>query len=247
LKATYAYLNRAIRARGVYADGSFYNMDTNILNLNFTVLNNVEGFTLNLIPYFYSIQIDEVPAFSSNTKGLRSETKKKLNDKTSLQLLLEGAIQSDFDNNPNSYELGYYRVEPKINYGNFTFDVGMKVFEGNGTTAFQTPLGSQHGFHGWSDVISVIPVNGLSDKYAELIYNVPADYKCEALKNTKFTIAYYNEDSDDNSQSYAHEYNYEIAKTINKNYTVALAYADYQSEGLFADTQKLTLTLDIKY
>ena len=247
LKATYAYLNRAIRSRGVYADGSFYNMDTNILNLNFTALNNVDGFSLNLIPFFYSIQIDETPTLSSNTEGLRVEAKKTIGDKTSAQLLLEAATQNDFDNNPDSYELGYYRVEPKIIYGNFTFDIGMKVFEGNGVSSFQTPLASQHGFHGWSDVISRIPANGLSDKYAELSYNVPADYECDILKNTKLTFAYFNEDSDDNSQSYAQEYNYEIAKTINKNYTVALAYADYQSEGLFADTQKLTLTLDIKY
>jgi Alginate export len=247
LKATYAHLNRVIRNRGIYADGSFYNMDTNLLNLNFTALNNVDGFTVNLIPFLYSIQIDEDQTLSSNTVGLRSEIKKKISDVTSVQLLLEGATQKDFDKNPNSYELGYYRIEPKMTFGNFTVAVGMKVFEGNRVSSFQTPLASQHGFHGWSDMITRIPVNGLSDKHIEVSYNIPADYKCEILKGTKFTVAYFNEDSDDNSQSYGKEYNFEIVKTINKKYAVGLKYADYKSEGLFADTQKATITFEIKF
>src|SRR3569832_1333860 len=49
---------------------------------------------------------------------------------------------------------------------------GLEVFQGNGTTAVQTPLANLHPFNGWAESFLTNPLNGLRDGYFKASYTL---------------------------------------------------------------------------
>ena len=57
------------------------------------------------------------------------------------------------------------RIEPGIAYDRIKLKLGFEVLEGDGTTAFQTPLATLHAFQGWADQFLVTPGAGVDDAW----------------------------------------------------------------------------------
>ncbi len=244
LKAQYMYIFRQIRNVGHQVAGSTYGLDTHMFNLNFKAYDN-DGDTLNLVPYHYLIGIDETPAASNSTSGLRVKAMHKATD-VKLGLLLDAATQSDHENNPNNYRHGYYRIEPSMKYAAFGLRAGYETFEGNGVTNFQIPLGGRHSFNGWADVIPLPPPNGLNDKYLILTYDVPQT-GYSVLNDVQLIAGYNHFHSDNRKIEYGDEYDLGFIKKLNDNYSIGVEYSDYHAAAIGPDARKMWLYLAIKY
>lgn len=251
LKATYAYLDKIIRSVGVFSAASVYNLNTNLVNLNFSVLKpeTTNNFKFNLIPFYYFIENQEIKTESNQVKGLRLDFGKIFDKEKNISanLMLEISQQADYANNINNYSFGYYRVEPSLKFGPFDALLGYESIEGNGVLATQFPIGNAHIFNGWADKFAVIPSNGLNDKYIWLGYKLPKIAALPILDDSSVKIRYHNFDSDNNAISYGEEFDTEFVKNFNKNISLSIKYANYNSQGFAADTDKFFTVLTIKY
>ncbi len=224
-------------------DNPLGNLDTNTT----WVFADYTGWDLGtLTAYGLFIDLNDAPVFglSSQTLGLRFAGKTKLSDTLNLLYEAEYATQSDYKDNPTDYKADYYHLESGIASGGFTVKAGYEVLgSDSGTAAFKTPLATLHKFNGWTDKFLNTPNGGLEDLYVSVSYKVQAD---GPLKGLKFD-AIYHDFSADVGDDYGSEIDFQVAKNITKNYSVALKYGSYIADGFATDTEKLWVSLGAKF
>ena len=119
--------------------------------------------------YYYHIDNEDTPAFSTDTIGVRLSGKPAINDDWSIRYEAEYARQSDAGNNPVDYSADYLHLVGAAVVGIFDFGLGWELLGGDdgddGYAAFRTPLATLHKFNGWADQFLITPTNGLSDFY----------------------------------------------------------------------------------
>lgn len=119
--------------------------------------------------YYYHIDNDDAPAFSTGTIGARLTGKPAINDDWSIRYEAEYAHQNDAGNNPVNYSADYVHLSAAAVTGIFDFGLGWELLGGDngddGYAAFRTPLATLHKFNGWADQFLSTPTNGLSDLY----------------------------------------------------------------------------------
>lgn len=207
---------------------------------------------LNVTGYGYWMDFDLAPASSSRTFGLRLTGEKPLHEKWSFFYEAEAAEQYDHGNNPADYEATYYHISPGLKWSGLTLAAGYESLEGNGTSAFQTPLATLHAFNGWTDKFLTTPANGLDDAYGKISYKIAglglwAD-------NTVLDAAYHDYSAENTGTDYGTEWNLQAGRTFKTDNTypfnewsVSLKYANYNADQLFTDTEKVWLTLGTKF
>lgn len=206
---------------------------------------------LNVTAYGYLLDIHDAPGLSSDTYGLRLTGKYPVNDDWSLSYTLEGAEQSDYENNPASYDATYIYAAPAAHWKGFTFEAGFESLEGDGANAFQTPLATLHAHNGWADqFLGATPVNGLEDTYGKIVYKVSGVH--EWVDGTKLMAVYHDFDSERGGMDYGDELNLLAAKTFKgkgpvKSWSLALKYADYDADTFSVDTEKFWFVLGAKF
>jgi len=190
-------------------------------------------------------------ALSSETYGVRLTGSTALNDDWKLAYELEAADQSDYGDNPNSYDANYYHIAPAIVGKGWTLGVGFEVLEGDDESGFQTPLATLHKFNGWADKFLSTPADGLEDLYAKVVYVVKG--QGNLLDNTKIVAMYHEFDAEDSSMNYGDEWDLAVSHPLNlgnvplvKDASIALKYADYNADDFATDTEKLWLTVQFK-
>lgn len=202
---------------------------------------------LNAVAYGYLLDFDDTtPALSSQTYGLRFTGETPLSEEIKFFYTLEGATQDDYADNPASYSAEYFYAAPGLKYKGLAGEIGYESLEGNGTSAFQTPLATLHAFNGWADLFLTTPANGLEDVYGKASYTVAG--VGEYVDGTALQLVYHDFNAERGSLDYGTEWNAQISKTfvVNhyiKDWTVALKYADYNADGLYADTEKVWFVL----
>jgi hypothetical protein len=115
--------------------------------------------------YGFLIDLDQAPAQSSATWGARLAGGRAIHGSVSATWEAEYAVQSDYGDNPGSYEVDYRLASLGLKTERWSVAAVYERLEGDGVHAFQTPLASGHGFQGWSDVISATPGFGVRDLY----------------------------------------------------------------------------------
>lgn len=78
---------------------------------------------------------------------------------------VEYARQSGYANNPDSYGVNYWLIEPRWTVQGITAKAGLEQLGGNGVHALQTPLAALHAFNGWYDQFATMPAGGLQDRH----------------------------------------------------------------------------------
>ena len=107
-----------------------------------------------------SIDLDNAAAQSSTTIGARLAGSRPVSDDLSVTWAGEYAVQSDNGSNPADYSLDFQAAALGLQTPRWSAGLGYERFDGDGASGFQTPLGSGHGFLGWSDVIAATPASG---------------------------------------------------------------------------------------
>lgn len=207
---------------------------------------------LKLSGYGYWFDFEELPARSSKTMGLRATGQAPLTKEWIVSYEAEAAHQSDFADNPVSYDEQYYHVSPSVSGYGWTFGAGYEVLGGNGTAAFQTPLATLHKFNGWADKFLDTPAAGLEDSYASVSYKLSGIH--EAVDGTTVT-AVYHDFSGDKKGDFGSEIDLSVGKSFAlpegiplDKLNVLAKYADYQAQDApYTDTQKVWLQIGINF
>jgi len=220
---------------------------TRVINAKYKVSDS-----LSVTGYGLWIDLDDAATLSSETYGVRVTGSTPLNDEWKLAYEAEFAEQSDYENNPASYDVSYYHLAPALKWKSLTLQVGLESLEGNGSNAFQTPLATGHKFNGWADKFLSTPVNGLEDMYAKVAYVIKGQNNL--LDNTKLVAVYHEFDAENTGASYGDELDLLIAHPIStanlpgiKGASVSLKYADYNADSHSVDTTKWWLTTQFKF
>lgn len=242
LAVRYAYASNVNRAFTDDSPVGNFDGDFHLFNAIYSGLEFGE-----LTGYAYVNDFDDAFALglSSQTYGANFTGSTHVNN-VQLGYTLEFANQSDYGNNPGSFDLNYYRVEPSVAAGGFTLRAGYEVLEGDGTNAFQTPFALLHAYNGWADQFLTTPANGLQDTYASVSYRF-GDGAPEPLHGVNLTVAYHDFQSDRGSMDYGTEWDAVVNVPLGDHFSVSLKASDYEADSWNTDTQKVWLTFTARF
>ncbi len=238
-KIFYAYVWNVNRIFSDNSPAGDHSSNTNLLNIEYSGLKFGK-----LTTYAYLLDNNDVAGFSTNTFGIRFAGKTAVADKTSILYELEYANQTDSNNNPGNYSVDYFHVAGGASYAGLTLKAGLESLgsDNDGTVSFATPLATLHKFNGWADKFLATPAAGLEDFYITGSYSFDG-----AMKGLKALATYHKFTSQFGDTDYGDEIDLLLSYTINKNYNVAVKYADYNADTFSVDTRKLWFIVGAKF
>lgn len=193
--------------------------------------------------YAYLLDNDDVAGFSTNTVGIRFAGKTAITDNAKVLYDFEYANQTDAKNNPGDYSVNYFNISGGIGFSGATLKVGLESLGSDeGAASFKTPLATLHKFNGWADQFLGTPAGGLEDFYVNASYKFGG-----AMKGLKAAAIYHKFTSQFGDVDYGSELDLLVAYAFDKNYSVAVKYADYNADSWKVDTSKLWITLAAKF
>lgn len=149
------------------------------------------------------------------------------------------ARQSDYADNPLSYDADYLLLEGSSKLGVMTLLLGYEVLgSDNGGAAFSTPLATLHRYQGFADMFLATPGDGIRDAYATV---------SGPIGPLKMAATWHKYEADEGGADYGTELNLVAGYTINPHINLEAKYADYESDGFAVDTQKIWLTLNLAF
>ena len=233
VKMDVTYANQVNRVFGPDSPAGKWHGDVALANFALTTPIG----TLTFFDYF--LDLEDAPAASSNTVGMRLSGSKPVGSLTGLYTL-SYAAQEDAGGNPASIGEQSYFLEGGLKIAKFTTSIGYEVLSGNGTVSFQTPLATLHAFQGWADKFLATPADGIEDTYVR--FNYPFG------KHGRFTsiaavAVFHDYDADAGSAHFGEELNVQlVART--ERIALTAKYADYRADELLTDTDKIWVSVD---
>lgn len=195
-----------------------------------------------LTAYGYFLDLEDLPALSSQTFGLRLAGDVALTGEWSIPYAVEYATQDDYQDNPNRYDADYYLAEAGVRWRKLTVKAALEVLEGGDSAgeAFQTPLATAHAFQGWADKFPSTPARGIEDRYVFVEYALPR-------VNLKARYDDFRTETG-GSDDYGDEFGIWLTLPVGKHYSAALKYAVFNADhsppaGAPADTDKFWVIL----
>lgn len=186
----------------------------------------------SLVGYGYWIEDEDVPQASTRSLGLRWDAHWPLGGGWRAGLALERAQQTAWAD-ASGGSTAYALVEPRLEHGPFTFRAGWERLGAGRGRAFQTPLGSLHGFNGWADQFGTTPPGGLEDRWLSMQANRPL-----LGRAAQWQVRFHDFRSEA-GLDYGREWNAALTLTPAPGWSTMLKYADYQAEGFSRDVRKL--------
>ena len=193
-----------------------------------------------LTAYYYNIDNQDAPAFSTATLGASFKTYWPVGEHK-MTFAAELAQQSDAHNNPVNYDANYLRLDLGLVLKQISFFAGYEVLEGDANqvgAAFRTPLATLHAFNGWSDQFLTTPDAGLEDSFAGAKGDV---------EGFNWQLVYHQFDAEVGSGDFGHELDFSVAKKLNKNFSALVKAAQYDAKDIKADTNKYWIMLSANF
>ena len=165
---------------------------------------------------------------------------------TSYSIHYTKLYEEDYADNPSSFDLWYYRVEPGVAYDGAKAKLGYEVLQGDGTSAFQTPLATLHSFNGLTDQFLTTPPDGLQDLYLSLDAPLPGE---GWLSELSLQAGYHQFWAEKGDSHYGWEWDIGVFKPVQVGwgtFNLGLQYAAYDADDFSSDTQKLWFTVQFK-
>ena len=158
LRASYAYLRRVH-----YNNGANPDIDAHLLHLS----RELGPGSLSGYAYLLDWENDDRAALSSATYGLRYAGSSSWRPWEVLYFA-EYARQLDHGDNPASFSLDYAHLGLGLQKGGWSVQAAWELKDGDGMSAVQTPLGTNHGKNGFADRLVATPPEGSHDVYVRL-------------------------------------------------------------------------------
>ncbi len=187
----------------------------------------------SLTGYAYLLDFDNAAANSTSTYGV--DYKGKFG-KTALAASY--AVQSDYADNPASFDTDYLKVELSTPVSGATVSLGYELLGGDEGVGFKTPLATLHKFQGWADKFLGTPGTGLEDTYLKV---------AGKISGIPVAVFYHKFSADEGGADLGSELDIVGTYKINKNLSAQLKYASYSADTHASDTDKLWFTLNLKF
>ena len=189
----------------------------------------VEGHLLAAFAYLLDFENDNGPANSNASYGLDYQ-----GAFGPFGVAASIARQSDWADNPVSYEVPYYAVEGSLRRETMTYAVGYEVLgSDSGVASFRTPLASLHKFQGWSDKLVATPPAGVRDTYVRV---------STKLGNATLAAALHDFQADEGGTKYGREADVSVAYAW-RTLAMQLKLARYRAQDWASDTTKVWFML----
>ncbi|MDO1559532.1 hypothetical protein Q0812_08840 [Brevundimonas sp. 2R-24] len=179
------------------------------------------------------------PAESLRTWVIAVEGERRVTGQTEAAWRLDYGRQSAFGPNHGDFSVAYARAVVGVRRQDWSVQVGREWLEGDGPHAFQTPLGSNHAFLGWSDVIGATPSYGLTDDLLRV-----------QRAGGRFRLAAEAHSFQDGSgrNAVGREFDISASAPLGERLSIEAKAARFESRRLaFADFSKVWLTLEYRY
>ncbi|HEX7776598.1 MAG TPA: alginate export family protein [Parvibaculum sp.] len=202
--------------------------------------------TVTIEGFAYMIDQDQFGRrqFSSKTFGVHAEGKYPLGADLALAFDASYARQSDWKNNPTSYDADYWLGDATLTFQKLSLTGAYEVLgadSGAPNTSFQTPLATGHKFQGWADKFLTTPANGVRDLNGTVGYALG---KFDIVGPVKLAAVYHQFDSDIHSLDYGHEWDAQMTMKPRPDLTFITKYAHYTADKFATDTDKLWVEFD---
>lgn len=213
--------------------------------------------TETLTAYAYLYDMENVAAASDNstkTFGLRADGSHKIDDNWKVLFTAEYAKQDNFAGGSSLIDNHYYKIGAGAGYGNWFARVDQELLSGNSAgKAFQTPLGTNHLFQGWADMLLTTPNEGIRDTFITaggkfMDVNLLGEYHWMDSDRNFTTAAGANTGS-----TWGRELDLSAAYAYNKNWTGKIEYAKFNEGDVhsvatrYRNTDKTWLTVIYNY
>jgi hypothetical protein len=230
------YFDKVNRVFGERSPQGDYEGDSGLLNVSYqTKAGKITGFGY-LLDFENIVGVPAAVRDSTKTYGARFAGEQPAG-KVKLAYTVSYAQQTEWADNPLSFDLDYKFAEGSVTWKQFTLGAGAEIMQGNGVKGFTTPLATLHKFQGWADKFLATPPNGLEDKYASLGVTLKG---VASLDTLSVVTAYHDYEAERIDADYGSEINVSVAAKY-KRVNVMLKFADYE-QGVLAtarDTQKV--------
>jgi hypothetical protein len=178
---------------------------------------------------------------SNRIVGVRANGAYPLGQATKLIYTAEYAVQDDYAGGDDRIDASYWRLGGGAQWGaTFVRLDHDSLGSNNGLYGFQTPLGTNHLFQGWTDLFLTTPAQGIRDTYVTAGTDV---------KGVKLYTEVHDFRSDFGSIRYGWEVDLRAAYAFDKRLTGQVEYAHFREDDQLAgaarkpDTDRLWLTL----
>jgi hypothetical protein len=187
-------------------------------------------------PYWYFIDIDEVPTQSTHTLGSELSGEIDIGSPDSIAYKLEFAQQSDHSHNPDSYSANYFRLDLQWLHSPITLGIGHEILGSNSEhIPLSTPLATLHAWNGWADIFLTTPVLGLRDTYAFLA----VDFEKVEVLPLQASVYYHEFVSDRGDIEYGSEWDALLRTRVIENVHTSIKFARYEAHSLGNDVTKV--------
>ncbi|MCB0343860.1 MAG: hypothetical protein KDD66_02015 [Bdellovibrionales bacterium] len=237
LKLWYGYVGKVNRIFGPDSPVGTYNTNLNLFNVAYSGLD-----FLDAAVYSYIYDVKSNPDLSTTNFGGHLYGSYPVADE--LDLLYDGeyAYQQDYEDNPKSFSVPYWRAEAGLGFGDFSAKAAYEVLGSDkGEAAFQTPFATLHKWNGWADKFLVTPDEGLQDAYGGLHYTLSDP--CEHVTKLGADVVYHYFQSDYQSAKYGTEWDFNLGVDFLKYFYTGVTYAMYDAANFATDTDKLIFTV----
>lgn len=236
---TYIYLDRVHRVFGPDSPQGEWKSNSHLVQADAVLPAG------QLTGYAYLLDFPNAPTQSSATWGLRFAGAHPLEAGLTLTYEAEVARQTDYGNNPASFDLGYIDLGVGLKTKTRWASVGLERLDGNGARGFQTPLATLHAYQGWADVFLSTPANGVRD----VNLRAGAVFKpAFAPKGLKVQLAAHDFTDADGGAGYGREADGLISTPLSPRLTLELKAAAFDGAApAFAGRTKVWFTLEYRY
>ena len=149
------------------------------------------------------------------------------------------ARQSDYADNPMSYDALYYAVQGVAELGSVTLTGAWEVLgSDDGAAGFRTPVATLHKFQGWTDRFLATPAAGVRDAWFSVAGKVGGATVTGVLHNFQ---------ADEGGADYGAEVGLAITYPVRDNLSLLFKTAQYSADEHASDITKLWLMLDWKW
>jgi len=210
-------------------------MSTELFNVQYSGLpiGDLEG-------YAYLIENEDVITSSSQTFGARLSGAQAINTDLKVLYAAEYANQGAYKDGTMD-DQNYYLAELGNKYKGWVAKISYEMQQGDGTSSFNTPLGTNHAFQGWADIFLSTPKKGLEDMYFTVVGKV---------MDVKLVGVYHDFETDKGGIDAGNEFDILAEKAFNAHYSMGVKYADYNAGDAtlgYVDTKKFWLYGEVKF
>lgn len=146
------------------------------------------------------------------------------------------ARQSDWADQPATYEAAYYAVEGRLKDGPATYTVGYEVLGSDrGAASFRTPTATLHKFQGWADKFLATPSSGIKDFYLKAATSVGRVALAIALHDFKEA---------EGGADYGREVDMQVSWRLGQRFGLLFKLAQYDAATHATDTTKAWLVVN---